>query len=348
MNPNINMKTLITSSFVSLLLISGTSYADLVFSPYTHTEIKKSNGEIVATYSTETTIVSGTGTTSDFGSTFSYSSLMLNNADITLNDPDKSKKLLITSTSYSTGGLSVSTGSAFYGMLVTSGANKLTIKDGGSINISAANSLTVYDTAKATASLELTIDSTAGDVLIKKAYINKGEKLTLNLHKVNALGVGSQIGSAYGAGAVRLEVNMDCDQNVSLDFRNTTISAFNITNGATLTVSGWGYVASGATTSKLILADELKNGSIFFSDKCSDWNVESWDAENSAFTVKRKTNTMTIYFVDENEEQLKNLSFSAVEGGWLLTGMQAVPEPAEWAMIFGGIALGLAIYRRRK
>ena len=26
----------------------------------------------------------------------------------------------------------------------------------------------------------------------------------------------------------------------------------------------------------------------------------------------------------------------------------AVPEPAEWAMIFGGIALGLAIYRRRK
>ena len=26
----------------------------------------------------------------------------------------------------------------------------------------------------------------------------------------------------------------------------------------------------------------------------------------------------------------------------------AVPEPAEWAMIFGGIALGLAVYRRRK
>ena len=26
----------------------------------------------------------------------------------------------------------------------------------------------------------------------------------------------------------------------------------------------------------------------------------------------------------------------------------AVPEPAEWAMIFGALALGLAIYRRRK
>jgi hypothetical protein len=32
--------------------------------------------------------------------------------------------------------------------------------------------------------------------------------------------------------------------------------------------------------------------------------------------------------------------------GFILT--VAVPEPAEWAMIFGGIALALAIYRRRK
>ena len=34
------------------------------------------------------------------------------------------------------------------------------------------------------------------------------------------------------------------------------------------------------------------------------------------------------------------------ENGWLT--LVAVPEPAEWAMILGGIALGLAIYRRRK
>jgi hypothetical protein len=33
--------------------------------------------------------------------------------------------------------------------------------------------------------------------------------------------------------------------------------------------------------------------------------------------------------------------------GWL-TALPAVPEPAEWAMIFGAIALGFAIYRRRK
>lgn len=40
------------------------------------------------------------------------------------------------------------------------------------------------------------------------------------------------------------------------------------------------------------------------------------------------------------------ISSLTVQNGWLI-GI-AVPEPAEWAMIFGGIALGLAIYRRRK
>ena len=323
----------------SLIAFSASSYASLSIVEDTYVDPKDKTGN---TYTTATTKVSGTGSVADFGSTLSYKSIWLNGADITLND--STKKLLITATNKDSGGLSVSKGSAWYDV-VCQGSNKITVKDGGTISLSASNALTIYD-SDGTSTLDLTIDSTAGDVSIRKVYINNGSMLTVNLHKVNALGAGSQLGSAFGG--KHLIVNMDCDQNVSLDFRAGTKNAFNITNGATMTVSGWGYIADGATTSSIILADGLKNGSIFFSDKCSDWNVESWDAENSAFTVKRKTNTMTIYFVDENEEQLKDLSFTAVDGGWLITGMQAVPEPAEWAMIFGGIALGLAIYRRRK
>ena len=323
----------------SLIAFSASSYASLSIVEDTYVDPKDKTGN---TYTTATTKVSGTGSVADFGSTLSYKSIWLNGADITLND--STKKLLITATNKDSGGLSVSKGSAWYDV-VCQGSNKITVKDGGTISLSASNALTIYD-SDGTSTLDLTIDSTAGDVSIRKVYINNGSMLTVNLHKVNALGAGSQLGSAFGG--KHLIVNMDCDQNVSLDFRAGTKNAFNITNGATMTVSGWGYVADGAATSSIILADGLKNGSIFFSDKCSDWNVESWDAENSAFTVKRKTNTMTIYFVDENEEQLKDLSFTAVDGGWLITGMQAVPEPAEWAMIFGGIALGLAIYRRRK
>ena len=38
----------------------------------------------------------------------------------------------------------------------------------------------------------------------------------------------------------------------------------------------------------------------------------------------------------------------SINNGYLWNSALAVPEPAEWAMILGGIALGLAIYRRRK
>ena len=37
----------------------------------------------------------------------------------------------------------------------------------------------------------------------------------------------------------------------------------------------------------------------------------------------------------------------ATEGGFYINTV-AVPEPAEWAMIFGAIALGFVAYRRRK
>ena len=46
--------------------------------------------------------------------------------------------------------------------------------------------------------------------------------------------------------------------------------------------------------------------------------------------------------IDGNEVQIENLY---INNGFLSA---AVPEPAEWAAIFGAIALGLAIYRRRK
>ena len=48
--------------------------------------------------------------------------------------------------------------------------------------------------------------------------------------------------------------------------------------------------------------------------------------------------------------QLESDKFGWVDAGngSYFLNMTAVPEPAEWAMIFGGIALALAIYRRRK
>ena len=48
---------------------------------------------------------------------------------------------------------------------------------------------------------------------------------------------------------------------------------------------------------------------------------------------------------DDAETEIDQLY---INNGWLSAIAPAIPEPAEWAMIFGGIALSLAIYRRRK
>jgi hypothetical protein len=64
------------------------------------------------------------------------------------------------------------------------------------------------------------------------------------------------------------------------------------------------------------------------------------DYGTATYTFKTDDNTaLKIAKVFEGEKLL---------GFKITTASAAVPEPAEWAMLFGAIALGLAIYRRRK
>ena len=57
-----------------------------------------------------------------------------------------------------------------------------------------------------------------------------------------------------------------------------------------------------------------------------------------------KDGRLEIY--DTSDKQVLADVIGIDSNGWLT--MTAVPEPAEWAAIFGAIALGLALYRRRK
>ncbi|MBQ2722763.1 MAG: PEP-CTERM sorting domain-containing protein, partial [Opitutales bacterium] len=47
-----------------------------------------------------------------------------------------------------------------------------------------------------------------------------------------------------------------------------------------------------------------------------------------------------------DKEGKETIGALTINNGWLVSA--AVPEPAEWAMILGALALGLAIYRKRK
>lgn len=103
------------------------------------------------------------------------------------------------------------------------------------------------------------------------------------------------------------------------------------------------------------LADFTETNSIFFSSKIdssvggiecilkledlgSDYAVSFYNGD----TVKKK---ITLTGADLSGFSLSKATVGGVDG-YLLSA--AIPEPAEWAMIFGAIALGLAVYRRRK
>ena len=58
--------------------------------------------------------------------------------------------------------------------------------------------------------------------------------------------------------------------------------------------------------------------------------------------------TVTLIGYDKDNNLLDANSWYIDSNGFLANYALAVPEPAEWAMILGGLALAFAIYRRRK
>ena len=72
--------------------------------------------------------------------------------------------------------------------------------------------------------------------------------------------------------------------------------------------------------------------------------------ENRVFVlnddIQNANNFFEAYYnVDGEYVKVDNLY---INNGWLSAINPAVPEPAEWAMILGALALGLAVYRKRK
>ena len=110
----------------------------------------------------------------------------------------------------------------------------------------------------------------------------------------------------------------------------------------------------GASDLTIVLSDNADD-ILLFGRLTSDGSSLAISIENfSDNRVFIATNASSPYIVDgitisgDTGAELEFVAgtYNSTKGFWL--NAVAVPEPAEWAMIFGGIALGLAIYRRRK
>ncbi|MBO5255530.1 MAG: PEP-CTERM sorting domain-containing protein, partial [Opitutales bacterium] len=135
--------------------------------------------------------------------------------------------------------------------------------------------------------------------------------------------------------ATPVDTNGDAIVNniANLDMYDT--STLNLwLNGTTLnigTVSQTGSDSSSVFT--LMLQDDVERGSLFVQDFNSLTTLE--DVKTYISNVSGED-----FFVEF-------ANGTSADGGYYIYNV-AVPEPAEWAMIFGAIALGFVAYRRRK
>ena len=215
----------------------------------------------------------------------------------------------------------------------------------GILTVSAVNSLT-----SAGGTLTINIAKGAGGIVAYKvgAYTTDAHKVVLNLDEEYA--IRSKDGGDYGSSFYisvysPFELNMSANQRVKFDFRVSTGPTVKITDNALLIVDTIDVSSISAKDVVLTLDGGLENGAMLFY-KTSGL---TYDAYEASITRTVGENSQVIRFVDTNGDKLLNLDIKEIDmNGRTYIAMTQVPEPAEWAAIFGAAALGLAACRRRK
>lgn len=195
--------------------------------------------------------------------------------------------------------------------------------------------------------ITINVANGAGGIITPKVCA-QNQELTLNLHQENA--IRRNDGSGFSLCVVKTtNFNMTANQHIGADFRSGTITNFNITNGSYLFIDRVDNILTNGITTNFQIADnKLEDGAILF-DK--DIVSSGYNSETGDIIIQVSSRLQTIHIKDSTGKALTGLDWDevSIDGNdyFKLTGM-AVPEPAEWAAIFGAAALALAVYRRRK
>ena len=223
---------------------------------------------------------------------------------------------------------------------------------GATLNFTGAGTLTTPNANNAGLNsykgpLTINVAKGAGGIITPKVC-GQTQTLTLNLNQENA------IRRADGAGfnlclVIDSNLSMSANQHIGTDFRANTNLNLNITNGSYLFIDRVDMILTDGITSKIKVADNrLEDGAILFS---KDVIKTGYDSETGKLVVFSGSKTQNIEIKTSNNTALTGLNWDEVsidgKDYYMLTGMP-VPEPAEWAALFGAAALALAVYRRRK
>ena len=143
--------------------------------------------------------------------------------------------------------------------------------------------------------------------------------------------------------------NLTADQAFSMDLRNNSTVNVSATAGSNLIFSSVSQVVlfnGNDPVSKINFLEDFEGAVLIDTD-----SLTSFDAENKQVVVNESGKNCILNFGADSGFDWDSITWTEdfmYEGNSYLRIGVAVPEPAEWAMIFGAIALGFAIYRRRK
>ena len=212
---------------------------------------------------------------------------------------------------------------------------------------------------------------TKGNLIVEEGgYVQNGkigmENGTLTINQEN--GIAGMVGSSYKHAFIcpvtkNGIVKLNASQGFVADMRKDSKLTFKkeAGNDAILTIS-----------------DTYINGSV--NNTSASFTLENFDTRSffletgnhSVFSLTENDTKLYVTFTDPSNSAVRNQTYSfynlvdgkdvafesiilesginnGVSGYWVYdSALVAVPEPAEWAMILGSLALGLVVYRKRK
>lgn len=145
------------------------------------------------------------------------------------------------------------------------------------------------------------------------------------------------------SGISRLELAKDSYEIAKIRLLRNSNLTIDLSNDAQITIGSVESYGDQAVNFELVLED-FQAGLV----KVNGWTTEL--ISSGTFSLSNSTTdapkTVTLKALDALGNIIEGL-WSVDENGYLYNS-GLVPEPAEWAAIFGALALGLALYRRRK
>lgn len=176
------------------------------------------------------------------------------------------------------------------------------------------------------------VNRIVGDVKMAKVVVWGG---TLTINRENAFSYGDVgttlmlVGDSYMVlGASQSFNRMDIRYNSTIKF----------SDGVTLNFRGID-IGNSSSQVDIVLEDFSNTNSICFG------SASGLSLTDGVLTVSNSTKSVDYTFKDKTGEIMKNLVLDTATNTLTLA---SIPEPSTYAAVFGALALGLALYRRRK